>query len=595
VGTYATFFQRILVVLAATGLFACGGDGDFGFGGGDGEDVIVPVIGTIVDNSFQPDTVGIEPMEISAGGVALLTVAVVWSDTGEPVFEPLDIEFNSQCASEDPPRAVITPQLQTQANVYQAEYEATGCVGDDVIVVTVGGVVAVTGVISIQSPEVGTLQFVSAVPERIALSGFGSATFPEFSDVTFRVLDANGLPVPGRTVSFELTDEIGGASLVNTSAVSDQAGDVVARVQSGIVNATVRVIASYTTADGQLLQTISGPIAINSGLADPDSFDIATSVFNPLAFNYNYSLGEEAPVTISVFAADYFNNPVPDGTQVSFVSESGGQIEGNCPTENGACSVFWASSGLRPADGVLTLVARVVGEESFDDTNGNGLFDIAELPTVDQRPEAWLDANENGVYDAGVETFFDFNTDGVRNPANNLYDGAGCTESAQAAGHCAALVEARQPMTLVLSGDDVSLGFFSDVDAGGNCTGPLTNVDLTSQTEQSVCYTLADGRQNIPPFGTAVSVSTNNGSIIAGEQGYTIPNQLRSPKFGDPLWCRCVTVQADEVAVDAVTEQDTGFLEVTVSVPSPSSAVYRFSIPVTDLKEVETVEPPPVP
>lgn len=565
-GTKATLLQRVLIVLASLGLFACGG-GDFGSDFvEEGDVVVVPVIGSVESNSFQPESVGIEPSEIASGGTALLTVAAVWSDTGELVIEPLAIEFTSQCASEEPPRAVITPQLQIQAGVYQAEYEATGCIGDDVVVVNLDGAVAATGVISILSAEVGTIQFVSAEPEQIALSGFGSATFPEFSDVTFRVLDASGLPVEGRTVSFELTNDLGGVSLVNTSAVSNQAGDVVARVQSGIINTTVRVIASYTTAGGQLVQTISGPIAINSGLADQDSFDIATTVFNPLAWNYNYPLSppEEAPVTISVFAADYFNNPVPDGTQITLVSESGGQIGGNCATVQGSCAVPWASSGERPANGVLTIVARVVGEESFDDANGNGLFDVAEFNPANDLDEAFLDANENGVYDAG-ETFFDFNSDGLYTRANGLYDGAGCTEEAANAGHCAMLVEDRQDIRLVLSGDDLTILF----ETGGVVLD-------TVGTE--ICYTIADGRNNIPPAGTAITVTVSVGEIIAGPTNYDIPNAFQTQPYRNCVFVRGEADQADG------GEAEGGRLTVRAEVPDPSGLVWEASVGLTEFK-----------
>ena len=106
-------FQRVLIVLVSLGLYACNGGGDFGSDSSTDDSERVPVV--------ENQEVVIEPREIASGGTTMLTVRVVYS-RNDLVTDPVDIEWNSQCAAEDPPRAVITPELQIETGVYEAEY-----------------------------------------------------------------------------------------------------------------------------------------------------------------------------------------------------------------------------------------------------------------------------------------------------------------------------------------------------------------------------------------------------------------------------------------------------------------------------------------
>ncbi|MDO6804468.1 hypothetical protein Q4595_18620, partial [Wenyingzhuangia sp. 1_MG-2023] len=148
----------------------------------------------------------------------------------------------------------------------------------------------------------------------------------------------------------------------------------------------------------------SQAISLTTGIADQASFDIAVDIFNPGAYATN---GTE--VSVTVYAADQYQNPVADGTVVNFTAESG-TIESYCVTTTGTCSVTWYSSGVRPGKheasldrvneidpqgrvydgfiedsdcvstvcGMTTITAYTVGESSYTDTNGNGTFDVLD-------------------------------------------------------------------------------------------------------------------------------------------------------------------------------------------------------------------------
>ena len=225
--------------------------------------------------------------------------------------------------------------------------------------------------------------------------------------------------------------------------------------------------------------------------------------------------GEER---ITARLADRFNNPVPDGTSVVFRTEYGA-IDSSCLTgeangkrvveagnavpNRGTCSVLWTSQNPRlptlpfdedeattdrdgyicpshdgakgpcPDDlGLLrvhrsTVVAYVLGEEDFIDANGNGLYDAGE--EFVNLPEAFIDFNEDDVYtpfadpdNPGVsgaeEEFIDLDGDGLYDDGDDprtgsmLYNGTLCTNAAESALVCSRdLINVRGDLVLTLS------------------------------------------------------------------------------------------------------------------------------------------------
>ncbi len=224
----------------------------------------------------------------------------------------------------------------------------------------------------------------------------------------------------------------------------------------------MQVIATITLADLSEVSTVSDTLVISAGLPDQDSFTVSATVLNPGGANIN---GVESTITIQ--AADAFNNPVPDGTPISFTTEYGA-VDPSCATTDGACTVTWNSQNpkavllsstgtMRTIDntacdwdndgpdgddttgdpcfqasneyplgqiysGRTTILAYALGDESFVDSNGNGFYD-------------YVDTNGNVTYDAGVDTlepfvdlpeaFRDDNEDGVFGNDTSNFDNNG--------------------------------------------------------------------------------------------------------------------------------------------------------------------------
>lgn len=390
--------------------------------------------------------------------------------------------------------------------------------------------------------EVGSIEFVSTDPEYIALKGTGGANLQETSIVTFRVLDSDGVTVSGQTVTFALSTEKGGLKLSVESAESDSSGLVQVVVSSGTIPTPVSVEAEVEEFS---VKTISSELIVSTGLPDQDSFSISLSSKNPEAYEYD---GVE--VTATVHASDHFNNPIPDGTTVYFRTELGGGIDSSCSIEDGACSVTWISGGTRPSDALVTIMAYVLGEESFTDTNGNGLFDSGDSLN-DDLPEAWLDIDFDGVYDVGVEEPVDFDNDGSYDSANGEYNGTLCSDTSICTKE---LVDVRDSIQLSMSTSSASISVSPNP------------IDLTATSLETVSITISDANGNSMPGGSTVDVESSNGDI-EGDSSWTIPNTI-------------YPITYETFMVPSSGDGSSGVF--TVKVTSPNGLKTSYAVTVTD-------------
>lgn len=244
---------------------------------------------------------------------------------------------------------------------------------------------------------------------------------------------------------------------------------------------------SLVSLDEQVI-TVSDLVSISSGLPDGNSFTAAPTNFNIEALNYTGDIED-----VNVYLADHFNNPVPDGTSVYLTTEGGaiGTIDGTefnaqleCNTVDGQCVAQWRSQNLKPftdakwgntinsinpktneincdlyfgsaapcmagilnaafnengvpLGGRATVLVTAKGQESFIDINGNGRFDTNEYYSGYDLTEAFIDHNENGVYD-GLAGIYDPVTATVIKAADNCQEGDSddpCSPENTNAGH----------------------------------------------------------------------------------------------------------------------------------------------------------------
>lgn len=574
----------------------------------------------------------INPTTLAAGGTAGLTVT---AQTGGAVYTPaLSVTFTSPCVAAG--KASISSPVATVNGVASTSYTDQGCGGADTIMASAtvfGATVGSSGVLTVMPSTAGQLAFVSALPQNIALKGTGGAGRQESSTVTFKVLDRNGNPVSGQTVSFALNTTAGGLSLNPSSAITGATGLVTTTVQSGTVNTPVRVTA--TLASG--VSTVSDQLTVSTGVPDQNSFTLSAAILNVEGGDFNgcpTPTGANGPgATITARLGDHFHNPVPDGTAVSFTA-SGGTVDASCLTgltsttltdgtvitqkgTPGECTVRYCSGNPRPANDRVTVLAYALGEESFTDTNGNNLYDAGE-PFTDlgepfRNDRAITNANANFTDDAwssgnavraAGEQYIDSNGNGVWNAAGDgVYNGV--LRSAASVNTTAAnTIHVRQALVMVLSKSTPAITW---IDAATNSsTGPLAlshcvdgSASFVNDT-RTFRFAIRDSnptvfagntgaKRGLPydlpgnplPAGSTIAFSASNGLILGDGTPLVVPN-TNSPDASGWIYTVQMISDASLQASGGTCTNPVTSGALTIKVTTPSGVITSKSFSVTD-------------
>jgi hypothetical protein len=260
---------------------------------------------------------------------------------------------------------------------------------------------------------------------------------------------------------------------------------------------------------------------------------------------------------------------VPAGTVVFLVAE-GGLVTEKCESdEAGKCAATWTSTGPRPADGRATVLAFSRGEESFTDVNSNGYFDPPDrFDRMSDVGEAYIDANENGNYNAGEE-YFDFNNDRRYTPENGIYNGTLCSNVARDAGLCErSLVPVNDSITIVMAGSSFHFDFSPDrVDVRAKSGKGV--IDMRTSSVETVRVSVYDRRNQPPPAGTQITVEASNGEILSGAD-IEVPNTNYPGPF------------VFSVTVGASADDEVSRGQLTVTATTPFGNVSSDAIPVYD-------------
>jgi len=474
-------------------------------------------------------TMTVEQPQLSAYGTTLVSVPI----EGVPASMPVTVRFTSTCASATPARATITALANSVDGVARATYVDKGCAGADLITATVDGAsVTSTASVVVQSPRLANIQFVSASPRVIALTGTGGVQgpgsgvpFPEISIVRFQLVDENGAPYPAPTdVTLRLSNNTGGILVdgVSGSVVkqTDAQGYVQVSVKSGAIPTPLWVIATAGTGTN-VVTTNSVQLAVSTGQPIQSRFSMSAEHYNIEGWHYDGS-----SVYLTVNAADSMGNPVPDGTPVSFVSTAG-LVGANCqtgvdqatrplpgpgdtfPDAPGWCAAELRSMGTRPENGRFRVAAYAIGEEHYEDANSNNRYDVGEQ-FFDQGHQ-FLDTNENGSYEVG-ERIIPYLTQSGACGINPLARSVpGTCDGVRGRAHV------RDQATFVFSG---SFGYLRSTPSfdSPNVSNISTSYRLGAACSVAVGFWLQDLNGNPMPYGTKVSVD------VAGANGLRVAN-----------------------------------------------------------------------
>ncbi len=202
------------------------------------------------------------------------------------------------------------------------------------------------------------------------------------------------------------------------------------------------VSAAYTTINGLPLDA-SIPVSIApGGIPSGKYLSAQCDVQNAQALNANGGVYDpDMPIRCTLSIKDSFGKAVPIA-DIRVVAESGCSIEPNKEQDTGSTHVFTLKADCVPADvepmdgepnhmfggiihnprdGLLTILFYVHGQEGFNDSNANGIYDPGEGFVGQDQPEPFLDINDDGQWNPG-EDFIDNNNNGQWDPADGRWN-----------------------------------------------------------------------------------------------------------------------------------------------------------------------------
>ncbi|MCL0038386.1 hypothetical protein M1N10_05175 [Thermodesulfovibrionales bacterium] len=486
---------------------------------------------TVAVEPFVSVTLTATPSEITVLGTSSIAASVLDGE-GHPVPDGTSVSF-----SQRPELGEIIPLATTYRGVATATFRASNIPGTVVITGTVGDA-SNTVDIPISAAATGSIKFVSATPDVIAIRGSGG---DETSLISFLVRDINGNPVvDGTLIDFVMHGPSGGRvpadggefigerdDTPTKARVSTLNGVASIHLNSGSVAGTVLIIATVDVA-GITLSSASAPISVGGGVPSEKRLTVTTDRFNLTGFGW---AGREA--TISVYLADRFGNyNVLEGTSVSFYAESGAidrsavadatgrtsvtfrtqlpnpvdvdpeaweiELQGRLPAEYGI------STTAHPRDGWATIMVSVRGEEAFDDADADGIFDEGESFT--DTPEAFIDVDDNELRDTvPFEIFIDDDGDRTFDMRNDEWDFDKTIFK-----NIPLLITGR-PHYFKVRPNDIN-----------NITDPPT-FNIPNGEHECFRVLIADRNLNHLSGGTTVSISSDEGTL-AGTTSFTFPD-----------------------------------------------------------------------
>ena len=368
-------------------------------------------------------------------------------------------------------------------------------------------VVQATTLIIVNAAQAGSIQFVSAAPDVINISGAGESA----SLVTFKVLDSNGNPLANQNVNFQLNGPQG-AFLSANSASTNAQGEVSTYLNSGSVAGPVNIIATtnVTGPPAATLMTSSGAISIGGGVPSYKWFSLSVEKFNIDGLNC-----DNVTTTIFVNMADRFGNyNILEGTSVSFATPYGAIDTSNVTNAQGQTESVFRSQTPRPSDGVVRILVHTTGEENFTDLDADGVYSSGTdtFSSADDLPEPFVDNDHNTVHDTG-EIYFNWPagitgaTTGY-NAANGVWDTS---------------IPIWRTVDIWLTGAPSVAANRSHIECINPATGLLTtgNISIARGTS-TVCYVYgADVNNNALIGGTTLTFeSTSSSAAIDWVSGF---------------------------------------------------------------------------
>jgi hypothetical protein len=313
-----------------------------------------------------------------------------------------------------------------------------------------------------------------------------------------------------------------------TSAITGADGIATVRLYSGFVAGPVTISATI-----DLPMTVqSTGVSIGGGVPSDKRFSVAATKLNLPGLHWN---GKETEV--SAWLADRFGSyNILQGTTVSFGTEvglatdtanvtleddgvatvtvrtqagaGGANAEDVLPDlweidlQNYVAVTYGYTVTTHPRDGLCSVLVYTKGEEHFDDTDSDGVFDAGEFDLAyDTAADPFYDYNDNDTYDGPASLDpEELYIDSV--PLNGVWDGGDLVWSAD--------THIFRNFKILVTGSP----FFGASDWSFN---------VADGGFQDISFLVCDQNLNIPVAGSTVNISSDVGKL-QGLLQYTYPN-----------------------------------------------------------------------
>jgi hypothetical protein len=181
-------------------------------------------------------------------------------------------------------------------------------------------------------------------------------------------------------------------------------------------------------------------IPTNAGTIVYKNFSLLAEDTQPVVIDRETDIFTKTDVVMTAFIADRHNSTLTDAHTIYFRTEYGTLNPSSCVTKDGFCSVTWTAikrpEPNGPGDDMqVTIVAYTIGEESFPDANGNGIYDDADGNQFDDLEEPYIDADESNSFTTGdiiIDVVNAFDPTGANesfDASDSHFNGAGCTHT----------------------------------------------------------------------------------------------------------------------------------------------------------------------
>ncbi len=472
----------------------------------------------VFDFQLNAANVALQSLDVGAGPIAAFgsrPISVIATINGNPAINtPVQVAFSVSCGLISP--ATITTDSSGKAVVTYSANNAN-CSGTNVSVsASTVGATPLSGSLAVQPSLATNVQFISTSPQLIYLKDSVGTTQAQ---VVFKAVDSLGNPLQNKKLRLALSNVSTGVSLDvlgNTSPVdltTDGSGQVSVAVFSGTVPTSLNVKATLLDNSNQPTTLVSNSNLLTVASGRPTQSALSLSLG---AFSIEGLLIDGVSNTVTFSMADRQGNPVPPGTQVNFVAESGVLLPAVCfvppviPASASSpaipvssCSVKFSSSGTRTANGRVSIFAYTAGEEDFVDANGNNIYDGGE-PFTDLG-RAFRDDNgratsgANGIYDSG-----EFQVPRVSAPP--CVAGVGCSGD----GVWGAADVRRQATLVLASGEAFMQAVFKApvmILPAVPPVSPSTTITSASFATPGLDLTIRDFNGNSVPTGSKIDIS----------------------------------------------------------------------------------------